>query len=283
MAGATTVTPAPIAVASVGAQAGAGLPDSPPPHRLQRRCRPASRGVDTSGVACAQVAPSTSISPTLAGGTYTLAPAVASVPPSAGPMPADYTATYTTTSGNLNRDTAAPAPATAHRGRVLARGLRRWDLHLRLGQFYGSTGPESAASGGGHHPHRRPGRYWLVASDGGIFAFGEAGFYGSIPGSASARRSGSPHSLERADRRHGAVGRWRRATSWWPLTAASSPSVTPGSPARARVSAVASGRPWPSCPMPPGNGYWLVTQTANVYTFGDAPYYGAPGTPQGRR
>jgi len=26
-----------------------------------------------------------------------------------------------------------------------------------------------------------------------------------------------------------------------------------------------------------GNGYWLVTQTGHVYTFGDAPYFGAPG------
>jgi hypothetical protein len=26
-----------------------------------------------------------------------------------------------------------------------------------------------------------------------------------------------------------------------------------------------------------GNGYWLATATGNVYTFGDAPYFGAPG------
>jgi hypothetical protein len=26
-----------------------------------------------------------------------------------------------------------------------------------------------------------------------------------------------------------------------------------------------------------GNGYWLVTQTGHVYTFGDAHYFGAPG------
>ena len=26
-----------------------------------------------------------------------------------------------------------------------------------------------------------------------------------------------------------------------------------------------------------GNGYWLVTRTGNVYTFGDAAYDGAPG------
>ena len=29
--------------------------------------------------------------------------------------------------------------------------------------------------------------------------------------------------------------------------------------------------------MHSGNGYWLVTSTGNVYTFGDAPYFGAPG------
>ena len=27
-----------------------------------------------------------------------------------------------------------------------------------------------------------------------------------------------------------------------------------------------------------GNGYWLITQTGNVYAFGDASYYGAPGS-----
>ena len=26
-----------------------------------------------------------------------------------------------------------------------------------------------------------------------------------------------------------------------------------------------------------GYGYWVVTQTGDVYTFGDAPYFGAPG------
>jgi hypothetical protein len=26
-----------------------------------------------------------------------------------------------------------------------------------------------------------------------------------------------------------------------------------------------------------GHGYWLVTSTGHIYTFGDAPYYGAPG------
>ena len=57
----------------------------------------------------------------------------------------------------------------------------------------------------------------MVASDGGIFTFGDAGFYGST--------GGQP--LEQPDRRA-----WRRrppatATGWSPPTAASSPSATP--------------------------------------------------------
>ena len=67
--------------------------------------------------------------------------------------------------------------------------------------------------------------YWLVAADGGIFAFGDAGFYGStggihlnqpIVGMAATPTAG--------------------ATGWWPPTAASSPSVTPGSSARPAAS-----------------------------------------------
>ncbi len=37
-----------------------------------------------------------------------------------------------------------------------------------------------------------------------------------------------------------------------------------------------SGPQWPLCPMP---GQWLLAghHTGHVYTFGDAPYFGAPG------
>ena len=59
--------------------------------------------------------------------------------------------------------------------------------------------------------------YWLVASDGGIFTYGDAAFYGSTGGMPP----------QQADRRHGGHARRRRATGWWPPTAASSPSATP--------------------------------------------------------
>ena len=72
-------------------------------------------------------------------------------------------------------------------------------------QFYGSAGSFDAAASSRRY-RRRPSQagYWLDASDGGIFAFGDAGFYGSIPASGlhpAGRAAGHP---QRPDRRHGA-------------------------------------------------------------------------------
>ena len=100
------------------------------------------------------------------------------------------------------------------------------------------------------------GGYWLVASDGGIFTFGDAAFFGStgamhlnkpIVGMAAtpdgrgywlvASDGGHLHlrrrqvlrldgrqALEPADRRHGGHATRATATGWWPPTAGSSPS-----------------------------------------------------------
>ena len=65
----------------------------------------------------------------------------------------------------------------------------------------------------------------MVASDGGVFAFGDARFEGSCPGIGGC-----------------------------------------------------SGAAVAVMPTPAGNGYWLVTQTGNVYAFGDAPTTAHPGT-----
>ena len=43
----------------------------------------------------------------------------------------------------------------------------------------GSTGPTSRVVAGHSHSASQGLGYWLVASDGGVFAFGDAGFYGS--------------------------------------------------------------------------------------------------------
>ena len=106
--------------------------------------------------------------------------------------------------------------------------------------------------------------YWINASDGSLDAFGDATFYGS-PAGIAAGRTGGRHGLhpgqqgllggglgrrdlqlrrrrvprlhrgdapEPPHRRHGSDPRAATATGWWPRTAGSSATATPGSTAR---------------------------------------------------
>ena len=150
------------------------------------------------------------------------------------------------------------------------------------------------------------GGYWLVAADGGVFAFGDAGFYGSTgaPTSTSPSWAWPPPPTG-------------TATGWWPPTAACSPSATPGSTARRAPSTSTSPSwAWPPPPTarllvgrrrrrhvrlrrrrvlrleaathaqpahrghgrhPRRHGYWLVAADGGVFAFGDAGFYGSTG------
>ena len=96
------------------------------------------------------------------------------------------------------------------------RGFRRGCLQLRRRRFSGSAGgtPLNAPVVGMADTPSSNG-YWLVATDGGIFSYGDAQFYGSTGGIGSTNRSWG----------------WRRhptatATGWSRRTAASSPTAT---------------------------------------------------------
>ena len=146
--------------------------------------------------------------------------------------------------------------------------------------------------------------YWLVASDGGIFSYGDA--------SSTARPAPS---TEPAHRRHGARRRTAGATGSSPPTAASSATATPSSTARRAPSTSTSpSSAWPRrltgrvlarrlrrrhlqlrrrrllrldrairlnmpivgmAPTADGDGYWLVAFDGGVFTFGDAGFYGS--------
>jgi hypothetical protein len=91
--------------------------------------------------------------------------------------------------------------------------------------------------------------YWLVASDGGVFAF-TTGYNGSIPGlGISPAGSGAPHSLNAP-----IVGMASSVTGHGYFMVASdggsSPSVTPTSPVRVQNSVAVRDRPSPSCQTP---------------------------------
>ena len=116
-------------------------------------------------------------------------------------------------------------------------------------------------------PAGRPGGpgYWLAASDGGIFAFGGAQFYGSTGGMPLDRpvvgMAGTPSGR----------GYWEVASDGgiFAFGDARFFGSTGGIPLDQPVVAMA--------PTPSGNGYWLVASDGGIFAFGDARFFGSTG------
>jgi hypothetical protein len=107
--------------------------------------------------------------------------------------------------------------------------------------------------------------FWLVASDGGIFNFGDAGFYGSTGALAlnkpivavSGTPDGRGYWLVASD---GGIFNFGDAGFY-----GSTGATTLNKP----IVAVAS--------TPDGRGYWLVASDGGIFAFGDAGFYGSTG------
>jgi hypothetical protein len=105
--------------------------------------------------------------------------------------------------------------------------------------------------------------YWLVASDGGVFAFGDAGFFGSMGGRPINRPvigmaptvDGGGYWLVASD---GGVFAFGDAGFF---------GSTGGRPLNQPVIGMA--------PTSDGFGYWLAAADGGIFSFGDAPFFGS--------
>jgi hypothetical protein len=110
------------------------------------------------------------------------------------------------------------------------------------------------------------GGYWNVASDGGLFAFGDAGFYGSMGGTPLNRpvvgmaptRDGRGYWLVAAD---GGLFAFGDAGFY-------------GSTGSLQLNQPVVGM----AATPDGGGYWLVAADGGLFAFGDAGFYGSTGS-----
>jgi Bacterial Ig-like domain (group 3) len=141
--------------------------------------------------------------------------------------------------------------------------------------FYGSLpalGLNPAGSGGPHSlsapivgmvPSSTGHGYFMVGSDGGVFAFGDARFAGSCPGiggCAGAAVAVMPD--------HSGNGYWLVTTTGAVYAFGDAPFFgTPPAQPDAVVDAVAA---------PNGQGYWILFANGAVFAFGSAPSDGAP-------
>ena len=236
--GSTAVLP-PLAVAVSGSQINRGAPT------FKGSSTPMTGvALDTTGLTCSEVSPSSPIVASLPSGSYTLVAGSCSGATLNGSAAATYSPLYTTSSGDFTvtggpvSQTPAPTPPTppapAH-GYWLV-GSDGGIFTFGSAQFYGSTGGITLQRPVvGISPTSNKAGYWLVASDGGVFAFGNAGYFGLIPGAGLAPAgSGLPHSLN-------------------------APIVG-------------------MVPSSDGGGYFMVASDGGVFAFGDARFEGScPG------
>ena len=112
--------------------------------------------------------------------------------------------------------------------------------------------------------------YWLVAADGGVFTFGDAPFFGSIPG----RNISLNAPVVGMARTPSGKGYWLVAGDGGVFTFGDAPffGSIPGTNTSLNAPVVGMAA------TPSGKGYWLVAGDGGVFTFGGAPFFGSiPG------
>jgi hypothetical protein len=149
-------------------------------------------------------------------------------------------------------------------------------------QFYGSIpglGLHPAGSGQpnslnapivGMVPSHDQGGYFMVASDGGVFAFGDAHFAGSCPGIGGCSGAAVAVMPDASGN-----GYWLITATGSVYTFGDAPYLgAPGPQSTAITSAVAT---------PSGHGYWILDAAGQVFAYGDAAPLGsvAPGATGG--
>jgi hypothetical protein len=114
-------------------------------------------------------------------------------------------------------------------------------------------------------PSHDQGGYFMVASDGGVFAFGDATFAGSCPGiggCAGAAVAVMPDSTGK--------GYWLVTATGNVYNFGDAPNLgAPGSQSSPFTSAVAT---------PDGKGYWILEADGGVFAYGDATNDGSPSS-----
>jgi len=110
-----------------------------------------------------------------------------------------------------------------------------------------------------------PTGYWTVAADGGIFAFGQMGFYGSMGGTRLNQPVVAMASTASSQ------GYWMVATDGGIFAFGDAQFY--GSMGGTRLNRPVEGM----ATTPDGRGYWLVASDGGIFAFGDAPFYGSMG------
>ncbi len=126
--------------------------------------------------------------------------------------------------------------------------------------------PAGAPARAGAAAASTPSAYWLVASDGGIFSFGGASFYGSTGGMVLNKPVVGMAAT------HDGLGYWLVASDGGIFSYGDAKFY--GS-----TGSIALNKPVVGMAVTPdGDGYWLVASDGGIFSYGDAQFYGSTGS-----
>jgi len=117
-------------------------------------------------------------------------------------------------------------------------------------------------------PSNDGGGYFMVAADGGVFAFGDATFAGSCPGIGTCPGSAVSVLPDATGRGYWLVTSVGSVYAFGDARYLGAPGATP-SPITSALHTL------------DGLGYWILTADGSVYAYGDAPYLGAAASAGG--
>ncbi len=230
---------------------------------------PADPGGPVAVTVTAAGPPAAGTSPSTPASTYTyVVPVVSSVSPAKGP-PAGGGTVRVTGSGfvavsSVTVGTAAATDVHVDGPDELTATVPAGDpgtVDVRVRAASGT----SVVVGADRYTYALPG-YWLAATDGGVFAFGHAGFFGSA-GALALRQPVVAVAPTRDDR-----GYWMVASDGgiFAYGDAGFYGSMGGQPLNRPIVGMA--------PTPDGGGYWLVASDGGIFAFGDAAFAGSTGS-----
>ncbi len=144
-------------------------------------------------------------------------------------------------------------------------GQGNWTYSQIVNHYYGPAQLENL-SGGNGAPSGGVGGYWINASDGGVFSFGNAQFYGSTGG----MRLNQP--VVGMATTHDAGGYWEVAADGGVFSFGD--AQFHGSTGSIRLNKPMVGM----AVTPDGGGYWLVASDGGIFAYGDAQFFGSTGS-----
>ena len=148
-------------------------------------------------------------------------------------------------------------------------GDGNWTFQQIVDHYYAPATLQSLPGGttlAGDQPSGGVGGYWVNATDGGVFSFGNAQFHGSTGG----MRLNQP--VVAMSSTHDAAGYWEVASDGGVFSFGD--ATFHGSTGSIRLNKPMVGM----ATTPDGGGYWLVASDGGIFAYGDAPFYGSTGS-----